>query len=83
MVGHTIYHPKKGSTLTSVGMIGNTIYHPRKGSALTSDPVRKAQCIYLIMWELIQQSYQNVSALTSDHVGANPIVISEFLSALG
>ena len=50
MVGHTIYHPEKGSALTSVYMIGHTIYHPGKGSAL----------IY-------------------DHVGTNPIVISEWL----
>ena len=42
MVGHTIYHPRKGPTLTSIGMIGHTIYHPRKGSTLTSDLVIKA-----------------------------------------
>ena len=50
MVGHTIYHPKKISALTSIGMIGHTIYYLRKGSTLTFD-----------------------------HVGANPIVISEWL----
>ena len=112
MVGHTIYHPKKGSAVTSIGMIGHTIYHPgkgsalisnngrtrlppcqkgsaltsdhgrthlppcQKGSALTSDPVKKALHLYLTMWEPIPQSYQNGSALISDHVGANPIVIS-------
>ena len=33
----------------------------------------------MIMWDPIQESYQNDSALTSDHVGANPTVISEWL----
>ena len=79
MVGHTIYHLEKGSSLTSISMIGHTIYHPGKGSALTSDPVRKAHQLYLIMWESIPQSYQNGFALMSDHVGANPTFISEWL----
>ena len=56
MVGHTIYHPEKGSTLTYIGMIGYTIYHPRKGSTLISDHgrTRLPPC-------------QKGSALTSDH----------------
>ena len=36
MVGHTYYHPGKGSALTSDGMAGHTYYHLGKGSALTS-----------------------------------------------
>ena len=36
MIGHTIYHPRKGSALKSTGIVGHTIYYPEKGIALTS-----------------------------------------------
>ena len=35
------------------------------------------------MWEHIPQSHQNGSALTYDHVGIDPTVTSEWISALG
>ena len=69
MVGHTIYHPKKGSTLTSVGMIGNTIYHLWKGTTLT-------------ITSMVGHTYYHLwkgSALTYDYVGTNPMVTSEWL----
>ena len=69
MVGHTIYHPNKGSTLTFFSMIGHTIYHLGKGSALTSISMIGHTIYHL----------GKGSVLTSDHVGANPIVTSEWL----
>ena len=35
------------------------------------------QPLYMIKWEHIPQSHQNVHALISDHVGTHPTVISE------
>ena len=69
MVGYTIYHLEKCFALTSIGMIGHTIYHLGKGSALTSvDMIGHA--IY---------HPRKGSALISNHVGANPTVISKWL----
>ena len=41
--------------------------------------IRMDPHLHMIMWEPIPQSYQNGSALTSDHVRANPITMSEGL----
>ena len=41
--------------------------------------IRMALHLHLIMWEPIPQSHQNGSVLTSNHVGSNPTVTSEWL----
>ena len=67
MIGHTYYHPEKGSALTSIVMIGHTYYHPGKGSALTSNHGR-------------HQSYHHVRRALHIHLtmgGTNPTTMSE------
>ena len=39
MIGNTIYHPWKGSTLTSTGIVGHIIYYPYKGTTLISSGI--------------------------------------------
>ena len=67
MVGHTYYHPWKGSALTSTGMVGHTYYYPGKGSSLTYDHGRN-------------QSYHHVIQAQHLHLtmgGTNPTTMSE------
>ena len=69
MIGHNYYHLWKGTTLTSTSMVGHTYYHLWKGTALTITSM--VGHTYYHLWK----GYE----LTYDHVGANPIVTSEWL----
>ena len=69
MIGHTYYHMWKGPTLTTISIIGHTYYHLWKGLALTTSGMVGHN--YYHPWK--------GPALTTDHVGTNPIVISECL----
>ena len=88
MIGHTYYHLWKGPTLATISMIGHTYYHLWKGPSLTT--ISMIGHAYYLLWKglalttsgMVGHNYYHPwkgSALTTDHVGANPIVISEWI----
>ena len=88
MIGYTYYHLWKGPALTTINMIGHTYYHLWKGPTLTITSMvgRTYYHIWkvpaLIITSIIGHTYYHLwkdSALTTDLVGSNPTIISEWI----